>query len=312
MLIDNDTVRFKNEVQLSHCPACLATKLEFYAISCDFHYKIPGKFATERCVQCGTVFLNPMPSTVDLGVLYPDDYYSYQAPIRESRFRRLVRVIFRYPRLFTLPDFTTPGVMLDVGCGAGHYLLEMQHQGWKVFGVELNKGAAAAGMASGLDIRGSELCKVGFDAEYFDFVRSNHSFEHIPNPQETLKEMHRILKKDGRLFIGIPCFDGLWPRIFGKYWWNFGLPVHTFNYTKKGICTLLEQNGFIIDRFAYNSDYSGLVGSIQIWWNAKKNMNRSDGAILHNRMIRFPAHYLSKFVDMIRQGDCIEIIALKK
>ena len=38
----------------------------------------------------------------------------------------------------------------------------------------------------------------------FDYVRSYHSFEHMSNPRETLADIHRILKPDGKLMIGVP------------------------------------------------------------------------------------------------------------
>jgi len=253
-----------------------------------------------------------MPSAIDLAALYPEDYYSYQAPTLEGSMQRLMRTVLRYPRVFTLPKFPKPGTMLDIGCGAGHYLLEMKRRGWTVFGAELSRGAAEAGRRAGLDIRGGELTNSSFPPKMFDFVRSNHSFEHIPNPDEILQVIFNILKDNGKLFIGIPNFDGLWPALFGKFWWNFGLPVHTFNYTQKGITAILERNGFKVDRIVHNSDYSGLVGSRQIQVNAQKGVRRSDGSIMSSKILRMPAHYASKLADVIRRGDCIEVIASKK
>lgn len=302
---------FEHEVKLDYCPACRGSRIELYVVSGDYHYGIQGNFSTSRCTDCGTVFINPMPSALDLGALYPDDYYSYQTPVVESLARRLIRNLFRYPRVFTLPNYSKPGTMLDIGCGAGHYLLEMKRRGWAVFGAELSRGAAEAGRRAGLDIRGGELTKDSFSPNMFDFVRSNHSFEHIPNPDEVLQVIRNILKDDGKLFIGIPNFDGLWPQLFGKYWWNFGLPVHTFNYSQKGIRSILERNGFVVERIVHNSDYSGLLGSLQIKHNAKNGICRSDGRIMSSKTMRMPAHYTSKFLDLIRRGDCIEIIASK-
>ncbi len=303
---------FEHEIVLDRCPACLGTYFEPYIVSVDYHYGIDGNFSTSKCTDCGSVFMNPMPSAVDLSALYPDDYYSYQVPQPEDLVHRLARTFLRYPRVYTVPYFSKPGVMLDVGCGAGHYLLEMKRKGWEVHGAEISKGAAAAGRAAGIDIRGGELTDCNFESKSFDFVRSNHSFEHIPNPDAILQEIGRILMDDGKLFVGIPNFDGMWPSIFGKYWWNFGLPVHTFNYTQKGITAILERNGFKVERIVHNSDYSGLAGSWQIKVNAKVGLRRSDGRILKSRILRLPTHYASKFMDLIGRGDCIEVIASKK
>lgn len=297
--------------ELHTCPACLADKIAPFVVGEDYHYDNPGAFSTSVCETCATVFMNPMPSAKALAALYPDEYYSFQTPVRESLVRRVVRKVLRYPRVYTMPKFDQPGTMLDVGCGAGHYLLEMKYQGWDVHGAELSQGAAAAGRKAGIDIRGGELMQSGFGPQTFDFVRSNHSFEHIPNPDEVLQEMRRLLKDDGKLFVGVPNIRGVWARMFGKYWWNFGLPVHTFNYSPKGLETMLMRNGFRVVRVAYNSDYSGLVGSMQIKANARRGIQRSDGSLMSNVLIRMPAHYLSKALDLFRLGDCIEVIAVK-
>lgn len=308
----HEAIKFTHAVKLNHCPACLGRNVGPYLTGSDYHYGIAGVFSTDRCSDCETVFINPMPDSTDLSALYPDDYYSYREPQPEPLSRKLVRKVLRYPRVYTVPHFSRPGTMVDVGCGAGHYLLEMRRRGWTVYGAELSKGAAAAGRKAGLDIRGGELTEAGFADKMFDFVRSNHAFEHIPNPDTILPEMHRILKDDGKMFIGIPNYDGTWAKMFKQYWWNFGLPVHTFNYSIKGVTTLLERNGFNVDKIVYNSDYTGLIGSLQIKRNSLQGIHESGGSLMRNLLIRMPAHYLSKVMDIFKKGDCIEIIASKK
>jgi SAM-dependent methyltransferase len=307
-----DIRHFENETILDYCPACLGPGISPYVVSVDYHYGIDGAFGTNKCDDCGSVFTNPMPAVSDLSALYPEEYYSFQPPKRPSRLKRIVQVLLRYPRISHIPAFGKPGTMLDVGCGAGHYMVEMKAKGWSVFGSELSAGAAKAGKTVGLDIRPGELVDSGFAPKTFDFIRSNHSFEHIPDPDTTLTEMRRLLKDDGKLFIGIPNWGGFFPTVFGNYWWNFGLPVHTFNYTVSGITSAMERHGFKIEKIVHNSDYSGLLGSIQIWRNAKRGIRRSDGKIFHNKIIRLPAHYMAKFFDLIRAGDCIEVIASKR
>jgi SAM-dependent methyltransferase len=308
----SDVRHFKNETLLSCCPACLGPNISSYLISVDYHYGIEGSFGTNKCTDCGSIFINPMPSVSDLASLYPQEYYSFQAPTPPGLAKRLARILLRYPKTTYVPAFDEPGVMLDVGCGAGHYMAEMKAKGWAVFGSELNPAAVKAGKSIGLDIRPGELIESGFSPKTFDFVRANHSLEHIPDPDTTLTEMRRLLKDDGKLFIGIPNWDGLFPRVFGKYWWNFALPVHTYNYTVRGIVSAMERHGFKIERIVHNSDWSGLLGSMQIWRNSKNGLRRSDGKILDNKLARLPAHYAAKLLDLVRAGDCIEVIASKR
>lgn len=305
------TTDFEFGERLASCPACQSKELVPFIASVDYHYGIEGVFQTDQCCDCKTVFLNPMPSVRDLGNMYDAEYYSYQRPQEKSWLNRIRRRILRYPRLTHVPRFKKPGTMLDVGCGAGQYIMLMRQGGWTVCGSELNEAAAAKGREAGLEIYGGELMDAKFDDKFFDFVRSNHSFEHIPNPGPILREMHRILKEDGKLFIGIPNFDGLMARLFGRYWWYFGLPVHPFNYTEKGIATILERHGFKVDKLIHNSDSAGLLGSIQIWLNARRGKRSSSGWIIESEFMRMPVFYAVKLVDLVRRGDCIEVICSK-
>lgn len=54
-----------------------------------------------------------------------------------------------------------------------------------------------------------------FEDSTFDFVFSFHALEHIPRPEEALKEMRRVLKKDGHYLIGTPN-KNRWLGYFGS------------------------------------------------------------------------------------------------
>jgi SAM-dependent methyltransferase len=305
----NGTPLFPQARRLEACPACGGRQLEFFRRSVDFHYQIAGEFDTERCHDCGLVMMSPMPTAADLGSLYPDDYYSYQTPVLPAPWKRLVKRLVGLHRRTMVPRFGPPGTMLDVGCGAGQYLLEMQAVGWSVKGSELNRGGAAAGARAGIEIRPGELTQAGFEPASFDFVRLNHSFEHIPNPQPILQEARRLLKPGGRLFIGVPNVEGWMARLFGRYWWFAGLPVHTYGHTPRSLSRMLERNGFRVERLRYHSDYGGVIGSLQIFLNRHHTPRHSDGFLMRSLALRLPAQYLARLLDLLHAGDCIEVLA---
>lgn len=298
---------FPGARELVSCPICRSDDVGPYIECRDRHYGIRGTFGTRQCNACGLVYLDPMLSTSELAGLYPENYYSYQPPQMPSGMKRVVKRMLWLERKTLMPEFTKPGALLDVGCGAGQYLLEMQSRGWRVHGSELSKEAADAGKSVGLDIRGGELMDAGFADQEFDLVRSNHSLEHMADPRHVLREMHRVLKSDGTLVIGVPNIDGLLARLFGRYWWNFGVPVHTYNFNTKNIRLLLSQCGFTVVRIRYYSDYSSLLGSIQILVNRKKFVGLATGRILGSWILRLPAQILVRLLDLLRMGDCIEV-----
>jgi SAM-dependent methyltransferase len=300
---------FAHSTRLDKCPACESNDVGHFRTSVDYHYQIPGEFSADKCRSCGLEYINPMPTAADLEALYPDDYYSYEVPTLPQGMKQVLKRLVGLKKRTYVPPFASPGRMLDIGCGAGQYLLEMRAAGWQVHGSELNRHGAAAGRQAGLDIRGGELMQAGYDSNSFDFIRSNHSFEHIPNPMPVLAEIRRLLKSDGKLFIGVPNVDGWMARLFGRYWWYVGLPVHTFGYNPSSITALLTRSGFRVEKVRYHSDYGGVLGSLQILANRKRLPRSSDGRIVRSMLLRLPAQYFARTLDLLGGGDCIEVIA---
>ncbi|HXP51710.1 MAG TPA: methyltransferase domain-containing protein, partial [Bacteroidia bacterium] len=46
-----------------------------------------------------------------------------------------------------------------------------------------------------------------FKDEEFDFILASHVLEHLDKPFVIMKELHRILKKDGKLHLKVPHFS---------------------------------------------------------------------------------------------------------
>jgi SAM-dependent methyltransferase len=299
--------------ELKNCPLCDSESHEEVYHARDRHYGIPGVYRIVRCTDCSLVFLNPMYSDQELSRFYPTDYYAYQDNFQLVRWKEITKRVLRY-RLGTRdPQFSFPGKMLDLGCGTGWFMKVMRDQGWETFGVEINSSAAELGRKSaGLNIFSGTLKQANFPPESFDYVRSNHSFEHISCPGETLDEIYRVLKPNGKVLIGVPNVGSLNARIFKQYWWYLGAPVHTFTYSVKTICGLMRKHGFAIQKVTFNSDFSGILGSSQIWLNRRNGRKSTEGAIINARFLRVPFHWAAKFVDLLRLGDAIEITAARK
>lgn len=297
---------------LTNCPVCEGPRQRSYCKTRDRHYGIAGEYTLVRCDGCRVVFLNPMYSEDELTPLYPQDYYAHNKIIRSGGIKERVKQVLGM-RIHTKdPAFSKPGRVLDIGCGSGWFLEEMRDEGWETFGVEINPDGARRGReVAGLDIRTGTLQDANFPSEYFDYVRSNHSFEHISHPNETLSEIHRILKSDGKLMIGVPNIASFNATMFGRYWWYLGAPVHTFNYTPHALSRLLEKQNFVVEKITYNSDYSGVLGSFQIWLNRNTSRKSIEGWAYNQKPLRLVSQWIAKILDVFKTGDAIEVIARK-
>ena len=298
-------------ISLTSCPLCISKELANLYQARDPHYGIPGTHSIMRCRECSLVFVNPMYDDAEAVELYPDDYYAYQEAPALPAWKRVCKKILGY-RLGTKdPRFASVGTVLDVGCGSGEFLHSMNAQGWIAQGVEISAAASRAGQANGLQIVSGSLPDAQFPAESFDYVRASHSLEHVSDPHAVLEEMHRVLKPDGKLLIAVPNVDSWNAKLFGQYWWHLCPPLHAFSYSVHTLTRLLAQHHFQVERVTFNSDYVGILGSIQIWRNRKNGRTSSDGWLFANRAMRVLCGWLALFADRLHRGDMIEVIATK-
>jgi len=253
-----------------------------------------------------------MYSVQELAALYGSDYYAYQDNFQRNSLKEFIRTILCYRIGTRDPHFSVPGRMLDLGCGSGWFMSGMRDRGWNTCGVEINTAAANLGReAAGLNIFAGTLSEAGFPSSYFDYVRSNHSFEHLTCPGDTLTEIYRVLRPDGKLLIGVPNVAGMNAKIFGEYWWYLGAPVHPFTYSVETLSRLLRKHCFAIEKVTYNSDYSGILGSFQIWMNRANGRKSSEGTAINSTVLRLACQWMAKVADVFHSGDAIEIIATK-
>ena len=278
----------------------------------DPHYGIPGHFGINRCAECSLMFLDPMYSDEELSKLYPADYYAYQASFDCPRWKAVTKKIIGFQFGTKEPEFEIPGKMLDLGCGTGWFLAEKRKSGWDIEGVEISENAARIGREHGVPIFAGAIAEANFPEGSFDYVRANHSFEHIACPNSTLDEIHRVLKADGKLLIGVPNIDSLTARIFRQYWWHLAAPVHAFSYSKDTLSLMLRKHGFDIERVTFNSDFAGILGSIQIWLNRKSGKKSSEGLLMKVLPLKILCHWIAKCVDFWGFGDVVEITARKR
>ena len=300
--------------KLDKCPLCESSNYGIlYPEIIDRHYGISGEFIIAKCNNCSLVFLNPLPDDSILVNLYPEDFYAYQDLMpKKSLLKKVLRNVLLVGMDTKDPKFDNPGKILDIGCGSGQFLSKMKDKGWDCYGVEVSSDASEIGNKSAdLNIFTGSLVDASFPSNHFEYIRSNHSFEHVYNPNETMSEIYRILKPGGKLFIGVPNIESLNAQIFGEYWWYLGAPVHTFNYSARTLTKMIEKHGLTVENVRCNSNYSGLLGSLQIYLNRTSHKLSTDGFMITNPVLIVVSHYLSKVIDLFRSGDAIEIISSK-
>jgi len=108
-------------------------------------------------------------------------------------------------------------VVLDAGCGTGRHLREMiRRPDLKIVGLDTNDDELNKAWTSLQEMPGARLnnClvlkadinKLPFAAGSFDCVICSEVLEHIPEHDEALEELIRVLKPRGTLVISVPRY----------------------------------------------------------------------------------------------------------
>ncbi len=105
--------------------------------------------------------------------------------------------------------------VLDVGCGAGGKSLFYLGCGAnKVVGIDIvpkykEESEALAGKLGlcGFEFACEDASSTSFADCSFDTIIMNDAMEHVAEPEATLREMHRILKPGGKLYVNFPPYN---------------------------------------------------------------------------------------------------------
>lgn len=112
--------------------------------------------------------------------------------------------------------------LLEIGCGRGgfsNYLSMLTLSLKSIHACDFSNSAIEIAKSKFGDNDGKiiwkqeDVQKLTFDDNYFDTIVSCETIEHVPNPDIAIKELFRVLKPGGRLFLTCPNyfnFFGLW------------------------------------------------------------------------------------------------------
>ena len=86
----------------------------------------------------------------------------------------------------------------------------------------------------------------------------------MPDPKNTLKEMNRILKKNGLIVVTTPDSGSLAAKILGKRWEEFRRArEHIYFFSKSTLKSMLELNNFKVLRTESAGRYFSVDSAIK-------------------------------------------------
>jgi 2-polyprenyl-3-methyl-5-hydroxy-6-metoxy-1,4-benzoquinol methylase len=144
------------------------------------------------------------------------------------------------------------GNWLDIGCGSGYLLSEVQNSGFIAHGIEPGGWGQIAVVRKGLQIVQGFLTNDTF-AQRFDVVSATDVIEHIPDPVEFLKLMAGYVVSGGYIIISIPFADSLEAKLMGARWDMVEPPTHCQFFSMQSLKLALQKAGLeVVDSCQFN------------------------------------------------------------
>jgi len=235
-----------------------------------------------QCNNCGCLQICNIPENVSQ--YYPKDYCDH---VRSSSYIRDIisitkdKYIFSHnnslsrflndhipckhtymSKLLEWNDINPESWILDVGCGSGEFLKYLHRSGYKnLVGVDpFVENSCKDGVAT----HGCSLMDfVGYTKREFNFIILNHSFEHMPNPQEIMQCINRLLTRFGTCVIRIPTVSSKAWETYKENWVQLDAPRHFFLHSIKSMEILCQDAGLKIVDSYYDSSEFQFIGSEQ-------------------------------------------------
>ncbi|MEN3336001.1 MAG: hypothetical protein V7641_5366 [Blastocatellia bacterium] len=190
-----------------------------------------------RCLDCGlhfhTGFASPAEAHAYYGNYYHEENLAF-SPLTEARFQSLMA---------SFAPYRENNRLLDIGCGAGHFLKVATAQGWRAHGTEIAASAFEHLSRYGIKAFQGELQAARYPSEFFDVIYCSEVIEHLLEPLSLLQECARILRPGGLLYLTTPNFNSLSRRLLGGRW-RVICKEHVCYFTPKLLARVLRDAGF--------------------------------------------------------------------
>lgn len=197
---------------------------------------------------------------------------------------------YMYPRMELVnliqEDDLKPLRVLDIGCGCGAIMAKVKgkYPLADIYGIEIvPKAAKLAGTIGDVVCADVEQLDFPYDETYFDYCIMGDVLEHLRNPEQVLKRLHKHMKPDGKIIVSMPNVKH----------WSVILPLlkqdkftyedagildrtHLKMYTFYEIQKLIREAGYEIGEIRYTSIGEPGVEDKKILENLIQYMDKQD------------------------------------
>ena len=183
----------------------------------------------------------PKPSLEKLPSYYESDDYISHTDGKRSLFERvyhLIKNIALKNKVKLINAQSQKGKLLDIGAGTGDFLVMAQKDGWQTTGIEPSNKAKTIAINKGVSFADN---LANLENHSFDIITMWHVLEHVPNLEEYLSELKRLIKPTGTIIIAVPNFKSFDANFYGRHWAAYDVPRHIWHFSKTTIEKLFAE-----------------------------------------------------------------------
>ena len=183
----------------------------------------------------------PKPSLEKLPSYYESDDYISHTDGKRSVFEKMyhfIKGIALKKKLKLINSQGVKGKLLDIGAGTGDFLTVAKNDGWQTVGIEPSAKAKEIAIKKGVNFA-QDLASL--ESNSFDIITMWHVLEHVPNLEEYISELKRLIKPSGTIIIAVPNFKSYDAKYYGEFWAAYDVPRHLWHFSKTAIQKLFAK-----------------------------------------------------------------------
>lgn len=277
------------------CPFCAGNHLRKFVAKAFDSFQDEAQVNIVECRSCEAAWQFPLSrSPLDSLEYFTEQYNteergSYFDPIEK-------REIAKLQMNFIEKNCRGSGALLDVGSGAGFFVIEAARRGWEAVGVEPSNVAMSKSNQIGTKARFISGTINDVPAgELFDLITMWDVIEHVEDPLDLVAKARNRLRVGGYLIIETGNYQSAQRIETGTRWWAYQLD-HRWYFSPKTLEALLLRIGF-------NGMWLGNK-VLRPGWNGTPNYVGPSLYLHLKRAISSPLHTISVFKKYLTLRRC--------
>ncbi|MFH1457018.1 MAG: class I SAM-dependent methyltransferase [Patescibacteria group bacterium] len=316
-----------------NCKICSNESEIKYRDFFDDRYGYPGKFNIYQCPNCGFAQTNPELKKEQMAGLYTNYYPRQDITVEQVKASAKYRSGFWFKiKAWVLGAnhvchyYIKPNKkVLDIGCGSGASLLDIEYQHAEAYGIEEDRNIEPIAKQLDLNIFFGSLEQTNYPDNHFDFITMSQVLEHIQDPIDFLNLAIKKLKPGGKIILSFPNINSIYSKINGRKWINWHIPYHLNFFSYKSLDILTKKLAVNIDK--YKTITPNIWTILQLRSNREKVKEGEKGKVWYpvnfsdKKQVLWASffhglHYLfipiNRIIDLFNRGDSFLIILSKK